>query len=99
MAHPKDQIKPSGLYHELPAPPQIVDVVVESGAMRSRSEGYIPCVVMRFQDDKGDTYEGMMRCDDDAVFKIAADMIACVEAARNDVKASQPGRGKSHGTR
>jgi len=97
MPHPADRHDPSGLYETREAPPQIIDVVVESGAMRSRSEGLIPTVLFKFTDDAGGTYEAMMRCDGPEVLKVVEDVQECVVHARRDVEASRPGKGKSHG--
>ena len=95
--HPANRQDPSGLYGMRPAPPQIIDVVVESGAMRSRSEGLVPTVLFKFTDDAGGTYEGMMRCDGPEILKITEDVQACVVHARRDVETSRLGGGKSYG--
>jgi hypothetical protein len=96
-SHPLDKTLPAGFYGEVPRPPQIVDVLVESGAMRSKSKGFVPAVVLTLTDENGNVYHGMMRCDGDEMLQVAEDITRCAEAARNDVKASTPGKGKSHG--
>jgi hypothetical protein len=96
--HPADKSLPRGLYADTrPAPPQIVDIVIESGAMRSRSEGLIPTVMFTLTDDTGGKYEGMMRCDGPEMAQVANDILEAIVVARQDVTASRPGSGKSHG--
>jgi len=99
--HPQDRSRASGLYDQVPAPPQIIDVVVESGAMRSQSQGYVPAIVLHITTDDGKTFQGMMRCDGPEVPQISTDMMEATMHARRDVRAAeashQPGQGKSHG--
>lgn len=100
-SHPQDRELLPGLYDEVPAPPQIIDVLIETGAMRSRSEGYLPALVFTFKTDDGETFTGMMRCDGPETASIATDIMDATMAARRDVHAAaatqQPGQGKSHG--
>lgn len=99
--HPADRNRPSGLYGEQPLPPQLVDFVVSSGAMRSRSEDYVPAVVFDLTMDDDTKFTCMMRVDGPEMEQISKDILEAVMHARKDVRAAQasqsPGQGKSHG--
>lgn len=97
--------KPAGLYpnetKEVPA--QILEVLVESGAVHSRSQGFLPTVVLRLKDDQGKSYVGYLRADEGSAAKIATDIMECIQASHRDLQAMldsmNPGTGKSHGKR
>ena len=69
------------------APPQITDVKVASGAMRSRSKGWLPCVVLTVITEDGAGITGCFPADEQLV-GIATHIVEAGVRATEDVAAA-----------
>jgi hypothetical protein len=95
MTMPRDNVfgddrdEPPGV-HLVPGqlPPQVTDWMTESAVMHSKSEGWMPCIVLRIATDDGAGLVATIPFGPE-LFDIVDGMINAVERAPEDLKAAQ----------